>query len=192
VRRGSSGNSNASFEVLDAGNRRPAGPAAGGDEQVLGGHAAPVYRHGVRIEQPGGALDHGDVRLRERVGIDAREPRDLAVLVRYQRGPGKRRAFDGPAVAARVLQVFGVVRGIGEQFLRYAAADHAGAADAVVLGDRHPGAELARHAARAHTAGAGADGEEVVVETRHTRPLYSTGISSDLMISPPRTNCAVW
>src|SRR5262249_50087088 len=103
----------------------------------------------------------------EAVAIHLREPRDLAVFVGDQRGPGKRGALDRPAVAARVLEILGIVRRVGEELLRHAAADHAGAADAVVLGDRHLAAEMVRNAARADAAGPGTDDEEVVVEAAH-------------------------
>src|SRR6266852_5140779 len=60
--------------MLDAGNRGLARPAAGGDEHVLRGHPAPADRHGVGIDELRGALDHGDARPGERVGIDAGKP----------------------------------------------------------------------------------------------------------------------
>src|SRR4029077_9705582 len=147
--------------VLDAGNGRLDGPSSGGDENVLRRHATLADRHRVRVDELRRALDCLDAYLGEAIGIDLREPGDLAVLFRYQRGPGKRRALDRPAVAARVLEVLGVVCRIGKELLRHAAADHAGAADAVVLGDGHPGAQVVRNAARPDTAGAGADGEQV-------------------------------
>ena len=59
--------------------------------------------------------------------------------------------------ASRVLEILAELAGINEQLLGDAAADHAGAAHAVFLGDRHAGAGQRRHAAGAHAARAAAD-----------------------------------
>ena len=52
---------------------------------------------------------------------------------------------------------------VDEQFLGHAAADHAGAADPIFLGDGDAGAVRGRDPRRAHAARAGADDEQVIV-----------------------------
>ena len=64
---------------------------------------------------------------------------------------------------ARVLQILGEMGAVDEQFLGHAAADHAGAADPIFLGDGDPRAMRGGDPRRAHAARAGADDEEVVI-----------------------------
>ena len=71
--------------------------------------------------------------------------------------------LDLPAETARVLQILGEMGAVDEQFLGHAAADHAGAADPIFLGDRDPRAVRGRDPRRAHAARAGADDEEVII-----------------------------
>src|SRR5690606_21349256 len=92
---------------------------------------------------------------------------DLAILVADQGRPVEVRLADVPAVTGRVLEMLGKLRGIDEQFLRHAAADDAGAAEAMLLGDRHAQALRCSKAAGTDAAGAAADDEEVVVEICH-------------------------
>jgi hypothetical protein len=58
-------------------------------------------------------------------------------------------------------------RGVDQQLLRHTAADHAGAADAVLLGEHHAGAVAGRDARGAHATRAAADDEEVGVQVGH-------------------------
>src|SRR5581483_10228034 len=57
--------------------------------------------------------------------------------------------------------------GVDEELLGHAAADDAGAAEAVFLRDRHLGAMPRGDAGGAHASRAAADDEEVVVELAH-------------------------
>ena len=112
---------------LAAGMRR----AAGGDQDILGAHrfAAREQAHGVGVLDHRAALDERDLGALQRGGIGGLEPRDLAILVGDQRRPIEDRLADGPAVAGRILELVGEARGIDQELLRDAAADHAGAAD---------------------------------------------------------------
>ena len=95
------------------------------------------------------------------------EPRNLLVLGRDQCRPVEVRLADRPAEAARILEVVGEAAGVDEQLLGHAAADDAGAADAILLRDGDLGAVAGRDARRAHAARAGADHEQIVVELGH-------------------------
>ena len=106
-----------------------------------------------------GALDEA--------AVDAFEPLDLPVLVGEQRRPVEAGAFAGPAVALGVLEVVAEAAGVNQQLLGYAAADRAGAAEPVFLGNRHLGAMAGRDASGAHAARAAADDEEVEVVVAH-------------------------
>src|SRR5262249_26507739 len=71
----------------------------------------------------------------------------------------------------RILELVGKARRVDEELLRHAAADHAGPADAIFLGDRHLGAVRGGDARRAHPARARADDEEV--DLRRDRNRHS-------------------
>src|SRR5262249_9067119 len=101
--------------------------------------------------------------------VDALKARDLPVLVGDQRGPVEAGAVQGPAEPYRVLEVVAEAAGVDEELLRHAAADHAGAAEAVFLGNLHPGTLLARDAPRAHRGRAAADDEQIEVVLAHLR-----------------------
>jgi hypothetical protein len=109
-----------------------------------------------------------DAGLCQHAFIDRVEARDLAVLVPNKRGPVEARLADGPAVAARNLEILAEMRGVGEQLLRDAADVDAGAAEAAVLGDRYSGAVARGHAAGTDAARAAADREKVVIESQLT------------------------
>ena len=108
-------------------------------------------------------------------GIGGFEPRDLAVLVGDQRRPVERRLGDRPAEAGGVLELVGEARGVDQELLRHAAADHAGAADAVFLGDHHARAVARRDARGAHAARARADDEQIDVVIRHRPSALRAG-----------------
>jgi len=75
--------------------------------------------------------------------------------------PDERRVRRAPAVALRVLEFGPEARGIDQELLRHAAADHAGAADAILLGDHHAGAVARRDAGGPHAARSRADDEQI-------------------------------
>ena len=129
--------------------------------------AAAHEAHGVRVLDHRAALDDLDLRPFEVGGVGQFEPRDLAVLVGDQRRPVEARLRYRPAVACGILEFIGKARGIDEQLLRHAAADHARAADAVLLGDHDVCAIARRDARRAHAARTGTDDEKIDVLIRH-------------------------
>ena len=155
--------------VLDAGDRA-AGmrPAAGRDEDVRGAHMRPGAQETdrVRILDHRAALDDLDAGLLEVGAVGRLEPRDLLVLVGDERRPVEGRRRHRPAEARGIGELVGKPRGVDEELLRHAAADHAGAADPILLGDHHLGAVTRGDPGRAHAAGAGADDEEVDVVRR--------------------------
>src|SRR5262249_37413212 len=81
--------------------------------------------------------------------------------------PVELRFVQRPAVAGRVLEFVGKARGIDEQLLGNAAADHTSPADAVLLGDQDARAVTGGDPRRAHAARAGANDDEIEVMISH-------------------------
>ncbi len=137
--------------------------AAGRDQDMLGAHglAGGAELDGVRIEQHRAALDDLDLGAIEIGGVGPLQPVDLLVLVGDQRRPVELRLGHCPAEARGILEFVGKARGIDQELLRHAAADHAGAADAILLGDHHARAIAGRNAGGAHAARTRADDEQI-------------------------------
>jgi len=103
--------------------------------------------------------------------IGALEPVEFRVEPAPERPPVELARGHVPAIGARLAEGVGEGRCEDHQLLRYAAADDAGPAHAVFLGQRDFRAMLARRdPRRAHPARAAADDEEIVVEG-HPSPL---------------------
>src|SRR5262245_4568682 len=148
------------------------------DQDNVGGDALAGDLDRVRIDEDGARLGQRDAGLRQQLLVDAVEAVDLLVLAGDQRRPVEARALDGPAEVAGILEVLVEVRGIDQQLLRHATPDHAGAADAIFLGDCDLGPITGRDARRPHAARAGADDEEVVVVASHRILLQAAGWSA--------------
>ncbi len=153
--------------MLDAGDLRHLRPAAGRDQDMLGGDRAGPDLEPVRADDGRVRLDDLDLRLAQHLDVDAVEPVELAVLGRDQLLPVELRAADVPAIAARVLELFVEMHAVDQQLLRDTAAQHAGAADAHRFRDGDARAIGRGATRRGDTAGAGADDEIVVVEFSH-------------------------
>ncbi len=155
--------------VLDAGNRiAVARRAAGRDQDMAGAHAIAIRQlHGVRIDEHGAAFDDLDAGFAERRAIGRFEPRDLAILVGDQRRPVERGLRHRPAEAGGVLEFAAKARRIDQKLLRHAAADDAGAAEAIFLGDHDARAMLGGDARGAHAARSASDDEKIDVVIGH-------------------------
>ncbi len=140
---------------------------AGRDQDLVGGDRRLAQPDRMRVEQFGVAVVQRDVMARQRRLVDAVQPVDLGQDIVAQRRPVEAPVAERPAEAARVDQVLGEVTAIDQQLLRHAAADDAGTADAVLLGDGDARAVARRDPRGADPARAGADDEEVVVEAGH-------------------------
>ena len=127
-------------------------------------------------------VEDRDLVIGQRVGVSALEPADLRKHIVAQDRPVEALLRNVPAEHRRIVEVLGEVRAVNEQLLGHAAADDASAADLILLGDRHPRAVSGRHARRAHTAGAGADHEQV--EVCHQMPALSISARVDASRSP--------
>ncbi len=159
--------------MLDARDRLAiARRGAGRDQDVSGADASIADADVVRAFQHGAALQDGDARLIERRDIGRLEARDLLVLVGDQRRPVEHRMMHRPAEAGRVLELMGEAGRVDQELLRHAAADHAGAADAVFLRDHDLRAMTGRDAGGAHAAGAGADDEEIDLGGHRLWPFF--------------------
>ena len=125
--------------MLVAGQRRMRiGPAAGGDQDLLGGDGAVLAPRCARYAASTSTAREWNVSppaFSTPMLVEAFQPRDLAVLVGDQRRPVEARLRHGPAIAGGILEMLGKLRGVDEELLRHAAADDAGAAEAVFLGD---------------------------------------------------------
>src|SRR5680860_1162138 len=108
-----------------------------------------------------------DARGLQSAGVCAVQPVDLAPDIVDQGRPVEAPFLAGPAEPASVGKFATIAAAIDEQLLRHAAADHAGAADAILLGDTHARAQLGSQPRRANPAGARADDEQIVVVMSH-------------------------
>src|SRR6185312_271588 len=130
------------YGVLDPGQvlGHP-GPPAGGDQHLL--RRAPadlVDLDAVGVHQAGPAVGELRAGVLQVAHVDTGEPGDLLVLLGDEVLPAEAGLADGPAIALRNLEMMREFRGIDHELLGHAAADDAGAADPVLLGDGHPGA----------------------------------------------------
>ena len=122
------------FEARDGRTHPRCG--AGGDEDM----ARPDFffgrdeTHRLRIFQHGPAFDELDAGALKRRAIGELKPCNLAILVGDEAWPVERWFTQRPAVARRILELVGKTRGVDKQLFRNTTADHAGAADAVLLG----------------------------------------------------------
>ncbi len=141
---------------------------AGGDQQVPGRVLRAVGQpHPVRVEHAGADAAELHPGPAQAVVVGRFQPRDLGVLGGDELLPVEPGLADGPAVAGGIVEGVGEARGVDHQLLRHAAADHAGAAVAVLLGQPDLGPGLGRDPGGAHPARTAADDEEVEVEPRH-------------------------
>ncbi len=162
--------------MLDAGDVEVAARlAAGGDQDVFGGDRAVLGEQvdGVGVAEHGAAVNDLGAGLLQVADVDAAQPGDVARDVVDQRRPVEVEPFGAPAKTDGILELLGVVGGVDEQLLRHATAQHAGTADAVLLGDRHPLAEFGGKARRANAGRTGADDEQIVVVAWHRMPQRS-------------------
>jgi hypothetical protein len=117
--------------------------------------------HAVGTGDQAAVLDDLDARLFEIDRVGLLEPGDFLFLGRHQGWPVER-GIDLPAEAGGNVEQVVETGGIDIELLGHATADDAGAADAEFLDDGDPGAIGGSHTGRPHTAGTGADDDEVV------------------------------
>ena len=115
-------------------------PRAGGDQDLVGGD-----RRGPTPAAPDSARSSTarswkivDIVVGQRLGVGAFEPADLGQHIVAQHRPVEALFRHVPAEHRRVVEVLGEMRAVDEQLLGHAAADDAGAADLIFLGDRDP------------------------------------------------------
>jgi hypothetical protein len=149
--------------VLFARNVGHRGPAAGGQQDMLGGVGFVSHRDGVIVDQARARVEDVDPRSLQQAPVNAVEALDLGVLVLDQGAPGEVALTHAPAEAGGVLEVLGEVGGVDQQLLGHAAHVDAGAAEIALLGHRHPRAMGGGDAGSPHAPRARADNEEIVV-----------------------------
>ena len=166
--------------MLDAGNRIAVARRAAGRDQDIG-CAHPVagrQLHGVGVNEHGPAFRHFDAGLVERRAVSRFQSGDFAILVGDQRRPIERGLRHGPAEAGGILEFAAKTRRIDQELLRHAAADDAGAAEPILLGDHNARAVLGGNARSAHAARTASDNEKIDVVISH--------VASSRYISWPR------
>jgi hypothetical protein len=136
---------------------------AGRNADLVGAQFPLVDLCGVGPGEDCPAADHFHLVAGKCLGVQAAESRHFGQHVVAQRRPIEGGVRDGPAEAPRVDQVLREVCAVHQQFLGHAATDHARAADAVLLDDRHPGAVRSRDAGRPDATRARANDEQVVL-----------------------------
>jgi hypothetical protein len=111
-------------------------PGAGRDQDLFGGHRLPGSElDRIRASQLRAFLQDGDLMGRQRVGVSALDPSDLGKHIVAERRPVEPAIRHVPAEHRSIVQVLGKMRAVDQQLLRHTAADDAGAADPVLLGD---------------------------------------------------------
>ena len=105
----------------------------------------------------GAAFDDLDARAFERRGVGELKARDFPVLVGDEARPVEDRLAQRPTVTRRVLELVRKARGVDEQLFGNAAADHAGAADTILLGHHDARAITGSDPRGAHAARACSD-----------------------------------
>ncbi len=161
--------------------------SAGGDEDM----ARPDFfsgcdeTHRMGIFQHSPALDQLHAGALERRGIRELEPCNLAILVGDETRPVEDRFSQAPAVACRILEFVGKTRGVDEQLFRNTAADHARAADAVLLAYQYACTVTGRNPRGTHTARACSDDEQIEVIVGHIVGPTAAGAASDFIPEAP-------
>ncbi len=118
-------------------------PCAGCDKDMRCGNFAPADElHAVRPGNDRPLAENLDIVIAQRLAVQPFEPVDLGCDIIAQGAPVESRFFGAPAKAFGIFHILGKMRAINEQLFRNTAADDAGAADTVLLGNRH----LARRA----------------------------------------------
>src|SRR5690606_5415111 len=140
------------------------------DDNLLRRYLFCPHLDSVPVEQNCAGLVDKCAGILEPLAVEAFEPGDFLFLVGDERRPVERRLADGPAITGGIGKMLGKLRGIDVELLRHAAADDAGAAEAVFLGDRDPLAEGGCDPRRAYAARPTADDKEIEVECRHVLP----------------------
>src|SRR5258708_19076863 len=118
-------------------------------------------------------------------GIRDLEPYNLAILVGDETRPVEDRFSQAPAVACRILEFVGKTRGVDEQLFRNTAADHARAADAVLLAYEYACTVTGRNPRGTHTARACSDDEQIEVIVGHIVGPTAAGAASDFIPEAP-------
>ena len=148
------------------------GSASHGNQNGLGGHllAARLDPHGVGARHHHTGIDHFRIVRFKPLAVDAFKARDLLILVGDQRCPVESRFTDRPAIARRILDQLGVLRGIDHQLLGNTAANNAGTAKPALFRHRHLLAKRSGNTPCPHATRAAADNKKVIVELRHCLP----------------------
>ena len=136
-------------------------------EDLVRGETPTRHLDGVRVLENPLAFEDMHVVAAQNAAVDSFQAIELPVFRLDQRRPVEAGAIDRPAEAVRILELVGIVRAVHQQLLRDAAAHHAGAADPAFLDNGDARAVAAGQPGGAHAAGAGADGDQVVVVLPH-------------------------
>ena len=139
--------------MLDARRcRASTGRAPGRDQDLVGGDfLAARQPDRVGTGQRRALVEDRHVVVGERVGVGALEPADLGQHIVAQHRPVEALGRHVPAEHRGIVEVLGEMRAVDEQLLGHAAADDAGAADLIFLGDRRPARHRPRPRATART-----------------------------------------
>ena len=151
---------------------RNEGVAAGCDQNALGADGA-VFAHELHAVRPNNlsaVLDHRAASGLNTARVDFAEAFDFGVFIGDKGLPVEALFADCPSVAACVVDGMAKLACIDEELLRHAAADHAGAAEAIFLGNRRAHAKACSKPRRPDAARAAADNEQIVVEFNHDLP----------------------
>ncbi len=132
-------------------------PAASGDQDILGSEALTIDLDLVRPGQTRMAFVQGHATADQQVTVDPVEAVDFAIFVGDQRRPIKVRLAQGPAKAAGLLEVFGKVRTVHQQFFWHTTNVDARPAQIAAFRHGHLRTKTCGKACRSNTTGTGAN-----------------------------------
>ncbi|MNX52158.1 hypothetical protein D3C86_828340 [compost metagenome] len=160
-------------------NLRNLRPAAGSDQDVFGAKALAIDLDLMRVDDLRVTFMQGHATVDQQVAINAIEAIDLAVLVGDQRRPVELRLIQAPAKTGSLLEVFGEVRTVDQQFFRHAADVHTGPAQVAAFGHGHFRTEPGGKPRSPHTAGTGTNHIKVKIVGHFQSPRQVTSIPID-------------
>ncbi|MNO98264.1 hypothetical protein D3C76_900050 [compost metagenome] len=139
----------------------------------------------MRVDDLGVAFVQRDTAVDQQIAIDAVQSIDLAILVGNQRRPVKLRLARRPAKTLRLLEVFGEVRAVDQQFFRHAANVHTRTTQVATFGHSHFRAKTGGETRSPHASGTGTNHVKVKIVGHFQSPRQATSITTRLANSGP-------
>ncbi|MNN02942.1 hypothetical protein D3C81_1156140 [compost metagenome] len=139
----------------------------------------------MRVDDLGVAFMQGHAAVDQQIAIDTVQSIDLAILVGNQRRPVKLRLARRPAKTLRLLEVFGEVRAVDQQFFRHAANVHTRTTQVATFGHSHFRAKTGGETRSPYAAGTCTNYIKVKIIGHFQSPWQATSVMTWLANSGP-------